>query len=69
MTTTTPIITRNGRLLWRQSNGTRRSTRYAERFPGQTQPTGWELWSETQRDAGGRAYPAGVFPVAGIYRQ
>jgi len=66
-TTTTAIVTRTGRMLWRRSEGSRRSTRYADRSPHQTAPNGWELWSDTQRDAGGRIYPAGTFPHAGLY--
>lgn len=70
-TTYTAITTRTGTELWKlERRGPRggREVLYAERRPSATEPTGWELWSDTQRDAGGSMSPAGTFPHAGLYR-
>lgn len=57
-----PVTSRDGRLLWAADDvGPRggRRTYYAERRAQDHQPTGWELWSDTQARAGGYLTPAG----------
>ncbi len=60
----TAITTRDGRHLFRaEERGPMGGMKiwYAERTADATVPHGWELWSRTQRNAVGRAYPACTF--------
>lgn len=66
----TAIVTRDGKPLWRcvelGPRGGRRHM-YAERRDGDAAPTGYELWSYRQRDAGGYCSSATIFPAHGLY--
>jgi hypothetical protein len=71
MKTCTAITRRDGALLWKiVEHGPRGGAQvwYAERREGDSEPTGWETWAQSQREAGGRIYPAGTFPRGGLYR-
>jgi methyl coenzyme M reductase subunit D len=64
-------VTVHGRRLWKRVEvGPRGGHKalYAERREGEVTPSGWALWSETARDAGGFASPAGTFAHGGLGR-